>query len=105
MPNQRRRKVSSAPSRSTKAVLGRLSSLANEYIQESSRGRDSRQTAAGFPAKGRSAKASTWYISIGPLLLNPYRAEAPPGRGASAPAGRGRGGAARPPPPARRAPP
>ncbi len=69
MPNQRRRKPWSAPSRSTKAVLGRFSSIARECIQESSRGRDSRQTPAGFPAKGRWAKASTWYTSIGGLLV------------------------------------
>src|SRR5262249_46444887 len=56
--NQRRSKWPCCLTR--KAVSDRFISLATAWSHSSFFHDDSRQTAAGFPAKGRSVKASTW---------------------------------------------
>src|SRR5262249_42240045 len=58
--NQRR--FQSEPARSRNAVSARFISAAMPCRHASSRGAESRQTAAGLPAKGRSVNASTWKI-------------------------------------------
>jgi len=64
--NQRSANVFGAPS--TKTVAGRLSSAASACMNAAERGRSSRQTAAGLPRNGASAKASTCSMGVGMAL-------------------------------------